>query len=285
VIEATWTAADGETFGLCSWQPSGVPEAVVLGLHGLGCRAADFDPLGRELSANGIAFAAADLRGQGLDGRIERRGAWLETEGLLADLAAFERVANPTGAPLFLCGESMGGLLALQAASREPWRSRLRGVLLLAPVVALAQKNPPWLKRLLRLVATVAPRLRLRPGWFVHGSAAMPPLTRVEERQRYLATAPHRLGPLTLGFLANLGDLIEASPTVAARVDVPVALFSGGHDVFTTSAQFAEFFAVLRAVDRTHFRYDEAYHQLLFDLDADRVVADATRWILSRRSP
>ncbi|MGH8046684.1 MAG: hypothetical protein ACREKL_05525, partial [Chthoniobacterales bacterium] len=58
-----------------------------------------------------------------------------------------------------------------------------------------------------------------------------------------------------------------------------------GHDVFTTPAQFRVFFDAIAASDKTHFQYDDSYHQLLFDLDAPQVVADATRWIVSRISP
>jgi alpha-beta hydrolase superfamily lysophospholipase len=283
--DTIWTAPDGAAFGYSEWRPAMEPRALVIAMHGLGCRGADFEPLGIALREKGIALAAWNLRGQGLDPVVARRGAWLKIDGILNDLHGFESAINPQGAPLFLCGESMGALLALQAAIHEKWRYRIHGVILFSPVVALAQKTPGWLKTVLQMASRAFPHLRLKPGWFVHGSAAMPALTRIEERQQYLATAPHRLGPLTLGFLTNMGDLIEASMPGAARLDAPMAMLSGGHDVFTTTAQFEKFFSAVRAPDKTHFHYGESYHQLLFDLDAPQVVADATAWILSRISP
>ncbi|MGH8045720.1 MAG: alpha/beta fold hydrolase, partial [Chthoniobacterales bacterium] len=247
MTEATWTAPDGAQFGYQKWNPASPPQAIVIAMHGLGCRAADFAPLGEKLCESGIALAAWNLRGQGLDPIVARRGAWLDLDGVLDDLRAFESIECAPNIPVFLCGESMGALLALQAAVRDHWKNRASGLILLSPVVALAQKNPPWLKALLHQVARVLPNLRLRPGWFIHGSRAMPKLTRVEERQHYLATAPHRLGPLTLNFLANMGDLIENAAAAAGKLHVPVAVFSGGDDVFTSPSLFRVFFAATAA--------------------------------------
>lgn len=107
----------------------------------------------------------------------------------------------------------------------------------------------------------------------------MPQLTRIPERQRAVETAPYRLGPTTLGFLTRMGDLIESALPAAPQLQMPVAIFTAGHDVFVTPAQQNEFFERIGASDKTQFHYPEAYHQLLFDLDADKVLADAAGWI------
>jgi len=272
-----WTAPDGSILACRQWLPEGPVRARVIALHGLSCYAEDFAPLGEDLSRRGIAVESWNLRGQGLDPQPGRRGAWLDIEGMLADLAAF--ASEPSEVPLFLCGDSMGALIAIQAAAREPWRDRLAGVLLFVPVVGLAQKNPAWLKSLLQALARGFPRLRLNPSWFVKGSAAALPISRIPERQRAVETAPHRLGPTTLGFLVRMGDLIESALPTAPRLQMPVALFTAGQDVFVNPAQQTEFFERIGAADKTHFHYPEAYHQLLFDLDVDQVLADAASWI------
>jgi alpha-beta hydrolase superfamily lysophospholipase len=272
-----WIAPDGSRLGSRKWQPAQPIRARVIGLHGLSCRVEDFTPLGECLSERGIAVEAWNLRGQGLDPQVDRRGNWLDVEGMLADLAAF--AGEPTETPLFLCGDSMGALLAIQAAVREPWRNRLAGLLLFVPVVGLAQNNPAWVKALLRKLAGIFPRLRMNSSWFVQGSPAMPQLTRIAERQREVESAPHRLGPTTLGFLVRMGDLIEAALPAAAQIETPVAIFSAGHDVFVTAAQQREFFERIAARQKALFEYPEGYHQLLFDLDAEQVLADVAGWI------
>jgi alpha-beta hydrolase superfamily lysophospholipase len=276
-----WTAPDGSPLGRMRWLPKTVPpRARVVAMHGLNCRREDIAPVGECLSSRGIAVEAWNLRGQGLDPQLRRRGAWLEVEGMLADLEAF--AGEATEVPLFLCGDSMGALLAIQAASRSPWRERLAGLLLFVPVVGLAQKNPAWVKSVLKALAGAFPKLRLDPSWFVQGSAATPQLTRIPERQLAVETAPYRLGPTTLGFLASMGDLIEAALPAAPQLQTPVALFTAGHDVFVTPEQQREFFERIGAEEKTHFHYPESYHQLLFDLDADAVLADAAGWIEAR---
>ncbi|MDD5198319.1 MAG: alpha/beta fold hydrolase [Terrimicrobiaceae bacterium] len=277
-----WTAPDGSRLGCVRWCPQATPRAGIVALHGLGCRAEDFAPLGEALSARGIGLAAWNLRGQGLDPVVSRRGAWLDLEGMLADLEEFTAQSFNEGLPLFLCGDSMGSLLAIQAAARAEWRRRLAGLLLCVPVVGLAQKNPHWMKSLLRAVATVAPGLRIKSDWFVNGNTGPLQLTRIPERQHAVETAPHRLGPVTAKFLVCMGDLIEAALPAAAELDLPVAVFSAGHDGFVLAGQTREFFEKIHARDKTHFHYSEGYHQLLFDLDAAQVVADATAWIEAR---
>lgn len=275
----TWTAPDGSRLGRVRWEPSGPPRARVIALHGLSCRAEDFSPLGRAFADRGFRVEAWNLRGQGLDPELERRGTWLDVDGVLADLAAFAGTAD---APLFLCGESMGAMLAIRAAARPEWKRRLAGLLLFVPVVGLAQRTPAWVRNLLRVTAAVAPRVRLKPGRFISGKDAMPPLTRIGYRQRELMTAPHRLGPLGVRFLVQMGGLIESSAAAAPALETPVALFSAGHDAFLRTEQTAEFFDRIAAADKTHFHYPESFHQLLYELNTAQVLRNALDWTEAR---
>ncbi len=281
--DETWTAPDGTRLGCRRWLPTGPIRARVIALHGLGCWAGDFDPLAAELVRRGITLEAWNLRGQGLDPETERRGAWLEVEGHLNDLARFSE--GSPNVPTFLCSDSMGALLAIQEAARAGADDRWRGLILFVPVVALAQENPAWVRAALRSAATLAPALRLRPGWFVHGKAGIPPLSRIPERQRALEVAPHRLGPLTLGFLARMGALIEAANPAAPRITLPVAVVAAGHDVFVRLEQTRDFVTRLGSADKTCLAYPESFHQVLFDLDAPQVVADVADWIERRIPP
>ncbi len=285
--EPVWTSPDGSRFGWREWGPDRAERGLVVGLHGLNLRATDFSPLGETLATAGIRTAAWNLRGQGLDPVRHRRGSWLDPSGIQADLEAFiefVRRDRPT-VPLFLAGDSMGALLALHAAANGKLAHELAGVLLFVPVVDLAQRNPPWVRTTIDLLAWTVPALRLNPGWFVHGKTEVPLLTRIPERQHAVETAPHRVDAFTVRFLAAMGALIAASQPLARTLTRPVAVFSAGHDIFVTPDQTEAFFACLSAEDRTHFHYASAYHQLLFDLDRERVLADALHWIEARLAP
>lgn len=97
------------------------PIACLLCIHGLGLQSNSYEYFGNEQSKRGLAVYAIDVRGF---------GAWMNSKGktkmnfdeCLADIKqSLEsiRAANP-GKPVYLLGESMGGAIALRAASLYP---------------------------------------------------------------------------------------------------------------------------------------------------------------------
>lgn len=101
--------------------PGEKPIAVLLCIHGLGLQSNSYEFFGKEISNRGIAAYAIDVRGF---------GSWMKSGGktnvnfddCLADIKlALEsiRAANP-GLPVYILGESMGGAIALRAASMYP---------------------------------------------------------------------------------------------------------------------------------------------------------------------
>lgn len=282
VEEREWKASDGSMLQMKVWLPADGPKAWIVAMHGLNCCFDDWQPLAGAMLNSGVALAAWNLRGQGLDPNPSRRGAWLDVHGMIADLERFLDEIKPESRSLFLTGDSMGALLALRAATDPGVRERISGLMLFVPVVALAQRNPPWIKGVLRLVSRLWPSLRLNPSWLVHGRAHTPQLTRIAARQVAFESAPHRIHRQTPGFLADMGDLIESAGPAAEALTVPVAVFSAGRDVFVRTSDTEAFFRRLAAKDKTHFHYPEGYHQLLHDLDAGKVVADAVRWVHQR---
>ena len=99
---------DGLSYALFS-PASGPPRAGVIVLHGAGSAKESHFDFARELRANGLASVCFDQRGHG-----ESEGDL--GEGALEDVATI-RSLLPEG-PVGLRGSSMGGWLALAAASR-----------------------------------------------------------------------------------------------------------------------------------------------------------------------
>jgi len=105
-----------------SWvNPNEKPIAALLCIHGLGLQSNSYEFFGQEQSKRGLAVYAIDVRGF---------GAWMSARGktqvnfneCLSDIRqACEsiRAAHP-GIPLYILGESMGGAIALRAASMYP---------------------------------------------------------------------------------------------------------------------------------------------------------------------
>ncbi|HEY9786549.1 MAG TPA: alpha/beta fold hydrolase, partial [Candidatus Obscuribacterales bacterium] len=105
----------------CWIMPGERPIACLLCIHGLGLSSKSYEYFGSEQSKRGLAVYAIDVRGF---------GAWMNAKGktkvnfddCLADIKqALEsiRAAHP-GIPVYILGESMGGAIALRAASMYP---------------------------------------------------------------------------------------------------------------------------------------------------------------------
>lgn len=105
-----------------SWvDPNKPPIACLLCVHGLGLQSNSYEFFGKEQANRGLAVYSIDVRGF---------GSWMNAKGktkvnfddCLDDIRiALESIhaANP-GLPVYILGESMGGAIALRAASLYP---------------------------------------------------------------------------------------------------------------------------------------------------------------------
>lgn len=93
---------------------------VLLCIHALGFSSKSYDNFGRRMAASGIPTYAIDVRGFGQwaaqpDNDLDFEACLTDVEqGLKTLHAAYPNI------PVFLVGESMGGAIAIQAASRYP---------------------------------------------------------------------------------------------------------------------------------------------------------------------
>ncbi len=223
-----------------------------------------FIPLGEHLANHGITTEAWNLRGQGLDPVISRRGSTLDVDRLIqdtVDFLAFARTRHPD-VPLIIAGDSMGAQLALLALADPKVQPSLAAGLLFVPVIALRQRNPEWLQSGLRAIGKFLPNLRLSPKWFVNRGPEAIPLSRVPERAAELEAAPYRLREFSISFLGNMGLLIEQALATGPRISKPVAQFSAGVDLFLSLEQSRAFFDTIASANKSYFSYPEAHHDL-----------------------
>jgi len=284
----SWTTHDGEPRNAHSW-PDADCRAVLACIHGMNGSGEQFHPLPARIP--GYSFHALDLRGQGSDHIAARRGAALEFETQMLDIAAFVSALREAhgGRPIFLMGESMGSLLAAGFAG---WSKRsgdarhaVDGVILSVPVVGLRRPVPGFVRWILRRVAGVAPRARLSPGRFVNGKSIAPPLTRDRAYQDSLSKKPHHISGFSLRFLVELGDIIQDSASLAAGIHAPALVLAAGNDCFVTPDQIEQWFASIPSPDKSLRHYPDAYHLLWHDWDRDLVVSDIASWLEIRTRP
>lgn len=105
-----------------SWLPKRQkPRVILLCIHGLGLNSNSFDHFGRHMAASGIPTYAIDVRGFGQWTKNPKE-AHMDFEACLTDVEEALQVLHRAypNIPVFLVGESMGGAIAIQAASRFP---------------------------------------------------------------------------------------------------------------------------------------------------------------------
>jgi lysophospholipase len=178
----------------------------------------------------------------------------------------------------------MGALiLAWMLASRR-FDLPVRGAIFSVPVVDLMKPTPPIVRQILRLLATLFPRLRFFPSWFVSGRLEPLRVTRDEEHEMRARNAPYYINAFTFRFLHHLGELIESSEDVAEKMSTPCLVLAAGQDVFLRPEQVKAWFDRLAASDKTFRVYPDAFHLLWNDWDKELVLADILAW-LNERSP
>lgn len=140
------------------WRPTGPARSVVIFAPGTDSASSDLAGFGKYLAAKGVALYAPDLRGQGHDRDPAQRGhftdwpLWTQDFLHLADEA---RRRHP-GAPVYFSGQSLGCLVALDAAAQAVGPARPRGLLLHSvPLLYLYPKAALSLG--LPLIAAVVP--------------------------------------------------------------------------------------------------------------------------------
>lgn len=273
VQEGTFPGSGGLSLFRRIWRPAGTPRAALINLHGLGDHSGLYPALVQHFTDRGIAVHAPDLRGNGRSpGQRAYVRRWSEFREDLQALVARVRAEEP-GLPLFLLGNSLGGLIALEYAGHHP--EGLRGVIAAsAPLGRLGVPGP--LLALGRLLSRVWPRFSLQTGMDLSGLARDPVV-----RETLLADPLfHRRGTARLS--TEVAAAIARVQAAAPAFPLPVLLLHGSADRMVPPDGSRAFIARVGHPDRELREYPESYHVLFADLDRDRVLADVERWIESR---
>jgi alpha-beta hydrolase superfamily lysophospholipase len=140
------------------WLPPDARAAVVL-VHGFGDHSGRQEELVAGLVACRIAVHGYDLRGHGRS--LGRRGHVDRWDDHRNDLAAIvDAAVEAQGEPVFLLGQSLGGLIALEYALRRP--EGLAGVLAHSPALMPTGVGNAFLAWLARRLSTAWPTFSVR---------------------------------------------------------------------------------------------------------------------------
>lgn len=233
-----------------SWSdPRSKTRLVVLCIHGLGLQSGSFESFAQEAvnTRLGIAVYAIDVRGF---------GAWMNAQGrqkvnfdeCLEDVKQTlesVRAANP-GVPLYLLGESMGGAIALRAASMYP--DLIDGLISSVPAEERFKQGKTNLKVFLHILGGGANKE------FNIGDSIVDQATRDEGLKQEWKNDPLarlKLSPKELvQFQQFMNDNHEAAKKV---VDMPVLIVQGTNDKLVKPEGTWELFNAVACADKVFF--------------------------------
>jgi alpha-beta hydrolase superfamily lysophospholipase len=267
-------AGSGGTQLFCqSWLPTGRrPRANLINLHGLGDHSGLYPNLAEFFPAQGIAVHSFDLRG---NGRSPGQRAYLKSwDQFREDLGRFRKEvqARDPELPLFVLGNSLGGLIVLDYALHYP--KDFSGVIAAAPPLGRLGV-PPVLMAIGRVLSRFLPRFAMRVGMDLSGLARDPAIVEAVLQDPLF----HRWGTARLS--TEVTAAIARVQSQAGTFSAPLLILHGSDDRMVPPDGSREFFSKLRYPDREFREYPGAYHGLFADLGWEAVVADVGRWLES----
>lgn len=270
-VKGTFSGAGPMQLHYQGWRPrESSPRAVVAFVHGFGAHGAMHDRLVETLLGQRYAVYTFDLRGMGRS--PGPRGYIRDWSEYREDVGAFLRLIaeREPGQALFLAGESLGGLIALEYAEHHP--DGLRGVIALSPLLTQPGIHP-FLFTLARVLSRVWPCFSLNTGLNFEGTS------RDAAAVQRMKDDPlvHSRGTARLG--TEIPAAILRTQAGAADLSLPLLLLLGDADTVVPPEGGRAFFQNVRHDDKELREYGGGYHMLSHDLCAEEVVHDLETWI------
>jgi acylglycerol lipase len=254
-----------------SWHPAKEPSrAIIVGVHGHGDHSGGHLNMIHELVRNGYSWYGFDLRGHGRSpgnrGHVESWSDYLDDLQEFLDLVrGFEAESS-----IFILGHSLGGLISLEYALRNP--SGLKGIIAISPAINYSGLSP-------RAIWLVQHLSHLKPNFGINQQPEYAKLTRDPTVIKKLATDSLRHDRMTLG----LGrEVIRAQHWVQTHPEylrVPLLMLYGLNDSITPAAGIQEFFNAVVYTDKKQHRYEQTRHRPFDDLNRSEVLGHLVAWL------
>jgi acylglycerol lipase len=256
------------------WVPRD-PVGLVVYVHGLGDHIGRYGLLVDHLVRQGLACALYDQRGhgrtEGKRGHIDRFMDWVDD---LASFVHFSASIMPSELPLFIIGQSLGGLIAVNYLLMHA--APVAGMVGIAPAFEPLVRIPEWRVKLYLRLARLLPELSIDNGVLFED------LSRDPAALEALAADPLFHRRLSLWAGTELMRTFELVPGYPHRIHTPMLLLTGTDDRIVDSQGALRFARGLASLDKEHRSYPGMMHDLLHDVGKEQVLEDIAGWIRQR---
>lgn len=257
-----------------SWEVPDASAAIVV-VHGLGEHSGRYAAFGERMAAYGLSTFAMDLRGHGLS--EGRRGHVPSFDTYLQELDRFRREVEGLAdfeVPLFLLGQSMGGLIASRYL--EEYNTRFQGGIMLSPWLGTAMQVPRWKITAANALSRVLPALPFSSGLDADALSRDPEVV-----------AAYRADPLvhdriTPRLFAEVSGAMGLVFQRSDRIQEPLLLLMGGEDRLVKTERTLLFSRQITVSDLTVKVYPGFYHELLNEVDRAAIHRHIRDWIAAR---
>jgi alpha-beta hydrolase superfamily lysophospholipase len=265
---------------LKAWFPSNDINGVIIALHGFNDYSNFIKDSAVFFNNHQLAVYAYDQRGFG---ETITRGRWSGSQTLRNDLTTLIDLVREKHAdtPLYLLGDSMGGAVTIITMAQE-YPPKVSGVILVAPAVWARSEMPFYQRSLLWLSAHTIPWMK------VSGQALEITPSDNIEMLKELGKDPLVIKETKIEALYGLSNLMDAAYHSAEHLRINLLLLYGNNDEIIPKKPVFEFYRRLPATgteQQQMILYENGYHMLLRDLQAEDVIEDIVNWIKEQPKP
>lgn len=260
---------DGARLGLSRWESEN-PKAIIIAVHGMNDYAYGFDRAGNWWAAE------ADITTYGYDqrgfGRSPAPGRWPGNDALIADLRAVidAVIERHQDLPIYVVGHSMGAGVIL--ASMKEASLPVTGVVLAAPGVWGGSQLPIIYRASVNIAAAIAPGKSLTGERAARQATDNIPVLREMQADPFVVKET-RIDAV-LGVVRIMGEAYDASDEVGGDI-----LFLLGEKDEIIPVKSMERAADRLCGDVDIRRYEDGWHMLFRDLQAENVWRDIAGWV------
>jgi alpha-beta hydrolase superfamily lysophospholipase len=271
-MQYSWTTKDQIRLFAQAWTPDGETRGVLALVHGIGEHSGRYENVAMVLNLERYALIGMDLRGHGKSGG--RRGHF-SFEEAFDDIELLISQAQKLfpGKPVFLYGHSLGGLLVLDYAMKQPVVA-LSGIIVTSPALGTAKPVPGWKVWLARVMKTIYPSLTMDNGLDVTALSHNPGVITAYKGDPLV----HPLISARLGW-----DLLQTGPWLVEHAaefpDIPLLLMQGNADRIVDPEAVRKFAKNIKRGNITFQLWDGGYHELHNEPNRDEFFNVMLHWL------